>query len=242
MKYTTVLLTLTAFINCYAAYLGYTQQAATTPDYGRIALNNIKSNRVSFVSGNSDHIHIVQLGDSIADGTNSPMSYYVGNNYTPSTVKYVNLAVGGYRFKDIVNNKLADAVSLNPDVVFVHCGANDIAWTYTFGSTSVQPYITAIYDAFSQRGIHIYFSEVIPRSPGTTYAAKRIAWNTALAAWVSARPYAHLIQCYSAMEDDVVSGDLEDDYDSGDGLHINSTGDQYMGGTVWYSEYAFPQP
>lgn len=231
----------------------FAQQAPETPNYGNLLIGGsvVLGGEMIVSSGNETEIHILQLGDSIADGTNSPdypagancpMAYYVGDNYTTDTVNYVNLAVGGHKFVDIVNRQLSNGASLNPDVVFVHCGSNDISWTYTFDSAHVQPYITAIYNTFANKGIHVYFSEVMPRSPGTTYAANRIAWNSALATWCSSRTYAHVIECYDAMEDDIVSGDLEDDYDSGDGHHINPTGNQYMGGTVWYSEYAFPQP
>lgn len=109
--------------------------------------------------------------------------------------------------------------------IWVHCGVNDVFLGRTWGN--VLSDLNAIYALVGTTPLFI--DEILPDTNfNDTLAGTIRTFNTNLAAWAVGKATVRIVSCWSALGQVRVSTGLFDDlkssYNSGDGVHINSTG------------------
>ena len=89
-------------------------------------------------------IRLLFQGDSITDwGRNHDNPHDVGRGYArhafnalnekyPDKIEYINLGIGGNRTEDLVNRLESDFIDIQPDVVSILIGINDV-WAHAGG-------------------------------------------------------------------------------------------------------------
>ena len=100
----------------------------------------------------------VAIGDSAAQGVGAsrPGRGYVGmiaafvRERTGSTVRVVNLSVSGARLRDAITSQLPVLAQLDPDILTVAIGANDVAG---FDPERFERELTTIFDALPSHAI-----------------------------------------------------------------------------------------
>ena len=196
---------------------------------GRTTVSNMKS-------GVRDSIlDIVMIGDSIARGVGgtSPIDFYVANHY-PEGLTYVNTGIGGNNFGDVVARFDDDAINLNPRIIFVHCGTNDIVHGRTWAQ--VEADLNTIDQKCLTAGIPVFFAQILPRDATNQNDATVAAWNVNFAAWCTSHSRTLLI-CHDVMEDPQNDERPHPDYFN-DFLHPNGTGNSVLG-DAYYNSYSY---
>jgi lysophospholipase L1-like esterase len=127
--------------------------------------------------GTGPTLTYVVLGDSTAAGEGAS-SYTTGIAQTTArylakdhTVTYVNFAISGSRARDVLNEQVAKAVKLNPDVVLIAIGANDVMHLTSLGSERTS--MNAITDTLTKANCNVKI--VLTGSPDMG-AVTRLAW------------------------------------------------------------------
>ena len=104
-------------------------------------------------SMNEDEMKIIFLGDSITEAgvydkevgieSNGELVYpnYTGfitflSQSTPENTKLIGKGISGDKVSDLLTRYKKDVIDLNPDIVFIYIGINDVWHKYDFGTGS----------------------------------------------------------------------------------------------------------
>ena len=186
-------------------------------------------------------IHIVQIGDSIGLGAGpsgnlgSPIDYYVGENYDPGEITYVNLSIGGWRTFQVA--EIFDAaVQLSPDVIFMHVGINDITYLRTFEQAENDIELMRLKAQLA--GIPIKISEVLPWRDDGLLDTRIANWNASLGAYCAEKDGVDLLICHDAMEDPLNDDRPHPDWIQSDHRHWNDTGNANLA-ALWFAQFVY---
>jgi lysophospholipase L1-like esterase len=169
---------------------------------------------------------VVFMGDSITDIW--PLA-----DYFPGK-PYINRGIGGQTTPQMLVRFRQDVVNLQPKVVVILAGTNDIAGnTGPMLLEDIEANYASMADLARANGIHVVFSSILPIHNYTpqsqNFFAQRspqkiVQLNSWLKAYCAAHGFVYL-DYYSAMVDDqgLLRQELADD-----GLHPNKTGFKIM--------------
>ena len=182
---------------------------------------------------------IAVLGSSTAEGegASSSASSWVGllqNALSAvANVDIVNLAAGGYTTLELlpgsgVSGNIDDAISEQPDLIIVAlAGSNDLSM-----GTSTASYLsrlTQVRDTARAAGIPTFFVGTAPKNLSDPERSQLADWSeqmgdSFLTCWTPAN--ATYSPCFIDIFTNLASDDLdiEPQYDSGDGIHLNDAG------------------
>lgn len=133
------------------------------------------------IMGNGPTLVYVAAGDSTAAGVGASLtehsySYRLAHFFSHGhTVSYHNVGVSGAKTQDVISEQLATIVNLNPDIVTVSIGANDI--THGYSPDSVAANIRLITETLvKQTHAQIYITDIpiLDRSPLIPYPLQKI--------------------------------------------------------------------
>jgi lysophospholipase L1-like esterase len=175
---------------------------------------------------------VVFMGDSITDGWDSPDN----GGFFPGQ-PYINRGISGQTTSQMLIRFRPDVIELNPLVVVILAGTNDIAGnTGPATLEAIENNLMSMVELARAKGIRVVLSSLLPVSDYEVRDGKPINQTTrrppekikALNDWM--RQYAaqnHLtyLDYYSAMVDE--KGFLKDEL-SNDGLHPNKKGYEVM--------------
>lgn len=127
------------------------------------------------------------LGDSFTEGVHDdlrPDGRFIGwsdrvarglaADSVPDTVRYANLAVRGKLLDQIVEIQVPAALALDPDIVTIHAGANDVLRPSTDIEALIERYDTAIGNLVAPTRTIVMFTS-IGRAGGTGKLANTLA-------------------------------------------------------------------
>ena len=176
---------------------------------------------------------VVFLGDSITDGWHNPAN----GGFFPGKL-YVNRGISGQTTPQMLIRFRPDVIALNPDVVVILAGTNDIAGnTGPMTLQSIEDNLASIAELARAHRIRVVLASLLPVSdyektadgqPRNQTTRRPPEQINALNEWM--KKYAAdnkmtYLDYYSAMVDD--KGFLKDEL-SNDGLHPNAQGYQVM--------------
>jgi len=147
----------------------------------------------------------------------------------PSTLRHQSIAKGGSTFATLVaaGAQLDRLVLVDPAVVFIHCGVNDVATGRTW--SAVEADLNTIRAALSTK--RLFLDEILPYQGDDTTAATIRTWNANYATWCAANN-ATLVRCHDEMAVTRVStgqlDDLNPTYSNGDSVHLSQAGAQKL--------------
>jgi lysophospholipase L1-like esterase len=196
------------------------------------ALSRYRDDNAKVEPRGKDEKRVVFMGDSITDSWDSP-----GNGGFFPGQPYINRGISGQTTPQMLIRFRRDVIDLNPRVVVILAGTNDIAGNT--GPTSleaIEDNLVSMVELARVKGMRVVLSSLLPVSDYEVRDGTPIIQTTrrppekikALNEWM--RQYAaqnHLtyLDYYSAMVDE--KGFLKDEL-SNDGLHPNAKGYEVM--------------
>ena len=199
-------------------------------------------------SGDSSRV-IVILGSSTAAGTGatSPDSSWVGRlrafvARTDSTVRVINLAIGGFTTYDIMPSgymppagrpapkpagNITRGLSFRPWCIIINLPSNDAAQGYGV-SESLANYdsiLTAV-----PSGLGVWVTTTQPRNLDTAGRAALLALRDSM----RARTGIHVLDFWTTLANP--DGTLNAEFDAGDGIHLNDAGHRILAERVIASD------
>jgi lysophospholipase L1-like esterase len=198
--------------------------AVFTDDYGQLA--RYREADATLEAPAAGENRVVFFGDSITDIWKLP-------NYFPGK-PYVNRGIGGQTTPQMLVRFRQDVINLNPKVVVILAGTNDIAGnTGPMRNEDIEANLTSMAELARGHGIRVVFSSVLPvhnyTQKSKDFFAQRpqtkiLALNTWLKDYCAKNGIVFL-DYFSALVDDkgMLKGDLADD-----GLHPNDAGYKIM--------------
>jgi acyl-CoA thioesterase I len=194
--------------------------AVYTDDYGQLArYRDVNAAMKPPAAGDN---RVVFFGDSITDGWPIAESF--------AGKPYVNRGIGGQTTSQMLVRFQQDVVNLQPKVVMILAGTNDIAGNSgPISNANIEANFASLADIAHAHGIRVVFSSILPVHNYTPksqdfYAQRPIARILALNEWLKgycAGSGAVYLDYFSAVVDDkgLLRRDLADD-----GLHPNKAG------------------
>ena len=195
---------------------------------------DISNSYFRIVTDTSSHTLAV-LGSSTAAGTgpSTPDSAWVNRyrNYLfgfNTTIKVVNLAVGGYTTYDIMPtgfvpppnrptpksaNNITRAVTYNPEAIIINLPSNDANMGYSISEQLLN--YDSILAVASENNIPVWVSTTQPRNFSATQVQVQIQMRDSTFARFSEKA----IDFWTDIADS--SGWINPEYNSGDGIHLN---------------------
>lgn len=200
-------------------------------DWPALARYHEANSKTTAPAGNE--ARVVFMGDSITDSWQSPK--YGG--FFPGK-PYVDRGISGQTTPQMLVRFRPDVIALNPKVVVILAGTNDIAGnTGPMTLQGIEDNLTSMFDLAHANGIRVVFASVLPISDyEKAKDGQQIIRSkqrppeqiTALNAWMKTYAKAHggvYLDYFSAMADD--KGFLREEL-SEDGLHPNKKGYEIM--------------
>jgi lysophospholipase L1-like esterase len=180
-----------------------------------------------------DENRVVFMGDSITDSWDNPK--YGG--FFPGK-PYIDRGISGQTTPQMLIRFRADVIALQPKIVVILAGTNDIAGnTGPMTLQAIEDNLASMFDLAHANGIRVVFASVLPISdyeknkdaqPIIQSKRRPPEQIIALNAWLKKYAAVHggiYLDYYSAMADD--KGFLKEDL-SEDGLHPNQKGYEVM--------------
>jgi lysophospholipase L1-like esterase len=198
--------------------------AVFTDDYGQLA--RYREADVALGAPAAGEKRVVFFGDSITDIWKLP-------NYFPGK-PYVNRGIGGQTTPQMLVRFRQDVINLNPKVVVILAGTNDIAGnTGPMRNDDIEANLSSMAELARGHGIRVVFSSVLPVHNYTDKSkdffaqrpqARILELNTWLKDYCAQNDIMYL-DYFSALVDDkgMLKRDLADD-----GLHPNDAGYKIM--------------
>jgi lysophospholipase L1-like esterase len=197
------------------------------PALARYAEDNLKAG-----SAGKNEKRVVFMGDSITDSWDSPNN----GGFFPGK-PYINRGISGQTTPQMLIRFRPDVIELNPKVVVILAGTNDIAGnTGPTTLEAIEHNVTSMAELARSNGIRVVLSSLLPVSDYEVRDGKSIVQTVrrppeqikALNEWMkryAAEHHLTYLDYYSAMVDD--KGFLKDEL-SNDGLHPNIKGYEVM--------------
>ena len=216
---------------CTTAKANVTRLEARLRDWPALARYREENSKT--VAPNKKEKRVVFLGDSITDGWHNPAN----GGFFPGK-PYVNRGISGQTTPQMLIRFRPDVIALNPEVVVILAGTNDIAGnTGPMTLQSIEDNLASIAELARAHGIRVVFASLLPVSdyektadgqPRNQTTRRPPEQIKALNEWMkkyAAENKLTYLDYYSAMVDD--KGFLKDEL-SNDGLHPNAQGYQVM--------------
>ena len=208
-----------------------TRDETKLKDWPALARYHDANSTTATPAGNDDRV--VFMGDSITDSWQSPK--YGG--FFPGK-PYIDRGISGQTTPQMLIRFRPDVIALNPKVVVILAGTNDIAGnTGPMTLPAIEDNLMSMFDLAHANGIRVVFASVLPISDyEKTRDGQPIIQSkhgppeqiTALNNWMKTYAKAHggiYLDYFSAMADD--KGFLKEEL-SEDGLHPNKKGYEIM--------------
>ncbi len=198
--------------------------AVFTDDYGQLA--RYHEDNVKLGPPSAEENRVVFFGDSITDGWKLP-DYFPGK-------PYVNRGIGGQTTPQMLVRFRQDVIDLQPKVVVILAGTNDIAGnTGPMRNEDIRANFASFAELARAHGIHLVYSSILPvhnyTEKSKDFFAQRspsriLELNTWLKEYCAKNKIIYL-DYFSALVDDkgLLKKDLADD-----GLHPNDAGYKIM--------------
>jgi len=198
--------------------------AMFTDDYGQLSRYRVANAAVKPPAPGENRI--VFFGDSITDIWHLDQ-YFPGKNY-------INRGIGGQTTSQMLVRFRQDVIDLNPKVVVILAGTNDIAGnTGPIANSDIESNLSSLADLARANGIRVVYSSVLPVFNYTEkskdfFAQRPLARILELNAWIKqycAKNGIVYLDYFSATVDD--KGTLKREL-ADDGLHPNDAGYKIM--------------
>jgi acyl-CoA thioesterase I len=231
------------FILCFCSLLAVAQptpQQVTIPSTGFAGLDKYRASRIAVYTDDYGQLaryrdgnaalkppapgenRVVFFGDSITDIWHLDESF--------SGKPYVNRGIGGQTTSQMLARFRQDVINLDPKVVVILAGTNDIAGNSgPISNENIEANLASLAELARAHGIRVVFSSILPVHNYTPqsqdfYAQRPMARILALNEWLKgycAGSGAVYLDYFSAVVDDkgLLKRDLADD-----GLHPNKAG------------------
>ena len=196
-------------------------------DYGRLA--RFSAANAALAPKAPGQTRVVFFGDSITD--NWSKAGYGG--FFPGK-PYVNRGIGGQTTSQMLVRFRADVLALDPDVVVILAGTNDVAGNSgPIAPESIENNLASMAELGKAHGVRVVLASILPVADDKRDAAGQAVIRTtdrppatlrAINAWMSdyARRNGHVYLDYASAVADA-AGAFKADL-SGDGLHPNAAG------------------
>ena len=195
-----------------------------TPDQDWSNLNRYKLDNAQLGSPLEHEKRVVFMGNSITEGWSLLFpEFFVGK-------PYVNRGISGQTTPQMLVRFRADVIALEPKVVLILAGINDIAGnTGPADVTMITNNIMSMAELAQSNDIHVIICSILPAkdfpwNPGMNPPPKILSANQILKSYASTNKMTYL-DYYSSMVDD--NDALKDEYGS-DGVHPNKKGYKVM--------------
>ncbi len=197
-----------------------------------LTVGQLYQQMVRAASGDALGLRVVVLGSSTAAGTGASSNQgWVDrlHNYLLTQLsnhQLFNLAVGGYTTRDVLptgndRHNITQALALNPSVILVNLPSNDVAKGIS-DEESMRNF-AVLREAADAAGVPIYFTTTQPRNFGSNGGRERLA-SQADQIRTLFSPY--VISIYDELADN--NQRIKSQYSSGDGIHLNNAGHQFI--------------
>jgi lysophospholipase L1-like esterase len=144
---------------------------------------------------------------------------------------FSKVATGGHRSDQIAARVAGEVLPLNPLIVIVDAGGNDIL--QDVANSTIQSNLLGIYDELESAGITVHTCSIQVFDPDYSgYSADRITRRLAMNEWIRAqgRPFFNYDDAVG--DGTTPNPNLNPAYDSGDHLHLNNAGDLVVSRTA----------
>jgi lysophospholipase L1-like esterase len=169
---------------------------------------------------------VVFLGDSITAGWSDAMpAFFEGR-------PYIERGIGGQTTPQMLARFRPDVVDLEPAVVVILAGTNDIAGNSgPVANKSIQDNLASMAEIATANDIRVILASILPASdypwsPGLQPAGRIAALNSWIRSYADENDHIYL-DYYSALVDD--QGGMQAAYTT-DGVHVNAAGYAVMAG------------
>src|SRR6266850_3722883 len=216
---------------CTTAKANVTRLEARLRDWPALARYREENSKTA--APNKKEKRVVFLGDSITDGWHNPAN----GGFFPGK-PYVNRGISGQTTPQMLIRFRPDVIALNPEVVVILAGTNDIAGnTGPMTLQSIEDNLASIAELARAHRIRVVLASLLPvsdyektadgqpRNQTTRRPPEQIKALNFLKNKYAAENKLTYLDYYSAMVDD--KGFLKDEL-SNDGLHPNAQGYQVM--------------
>ena len=169
------------------------------------------------------HNRVVFMGNSITEGWIQMRPEFFNNR------DYINRGIGGQTTPQMLLRFREDVINLNPSVVIILAGTNDIAGNSGYISLeSIIDNIKSMSEIANANGIKVIISSILPAidypwKPGLDPASKIIIINKALKAFSEENNFIYL-DYYAAMVDDKGGLKVPEYTTANDLVHPNKAG------------------
>ena len=169
------------------------------------------------------HNRVVFMGNSITEGWIQMRPEFFNNR------DYINRGIGGQTTPQMLLRFREDVINLNPSVVIILAGTNDIAGNSGYISLeSIIDNIKSMAEIANANGIKVIISSILPAidypwKPGLDPASKIIIINKALKAFSEENNFIYL-DYYAAMVDDKGGLKVPEYTTANDLVHPNKMG------------------
>ena len=169
------------------------------------------------------HNRVVFMGNSITEGWIQMRPEFFNNR------DYINRGIGGQTTPQMLLRFREDVINLNPSVVIILAGTNDIAGNSGYISLeSIIDNIKSMSEIANANGIKVIISSILPAidypwKPGLDPASKIIIINKALKAFSEENNFIYL-DYYAAMVDDKGGLKVPEYTTANDLVHPNKKG------------------
>ncbi len=197
-----------------------------------LTVGQLYQQMVRAARGDALGLRVVVLGSSTAVGTGASSNRgwvdLLHNHLLTQLPNHqlFNLAVGGYTTRDVLptgnaNHNITQALSLNPSVILVNLPSNDVARSIS-DEESMRNF-AALKEEADAEGVPIYFTTTQPRNFSSVDTRQRLATQ---ADQIEALFSPYVISIYSELADS--NHRIKPPYGSGDGIHLNNAGHQFI--------------
>lgn len=157
------------------------------------------------------------------------------NNNTSGAV-WENISVAGYSSKDLLSvqdggvlgHNIETALSMNPDFIFVSLPSNDPATGISVDQSIIN--LKKIDAPAQLKGVPVFFETTQPR---TNYTALQQGMLKQLADSIRVIWPDRYVEGFKDVADPATPGAILAQYDNGDGVHLNSAGNQFIANNLF---------
>jgi lysophospholipase L1-like esterase len=196
--------------------------AEDNPDWAN--LGAYRSDNIRLAASAKDPNRIVFMGDSITEFWSKTVPKQYLNK------PYVNRGISGQTAPQMLLRFRSDVIELQPKIVLILAGTNDIAGnTGPESNETIAGYIASMAELAQAHGIKVILCSVLPANrfywiPEVKPAARIAGLNKWIKDYTSQNGFAY-VDYYSPMVDEHLG--LKREY-SGDGVHPNAAGYEVM--------------
>lgn len=167
-----------------------------------------------------------RLGDKIS-------AWLTNNTYG---AVWTNLAVAGYSTADVLpvqnggvlGHNIETALSLNPDFIFVSLPSNDPAVNISVNQSIIN--LKKVDSLALTKGVPVFFETTQPR---TSFNTAQQGMLKQLADSIRSIWPTRYVEGFKDVADPATTGAILPQYDNGDGVHLNSNGNQFIANSLF---------